>query len=175
MSFEAPPPDPTNPDLLLGIYHYLKEHNVIRDPRDATHKATIAPLWIEPRFGCPAPGQTEGLAEAEISPNPSEGGPGLVVSEEMMTGIPSAPYEGFLRNVHVQFVIRAYNTEIALSFEQQLRILLNDKRGWMMYNVPVNESLVYRALQPVDRSNVAFTYSTEYSFNLTGPFTPVGE
>jgi hypothetical protein len=174
MSFEAPPQDPTNPDLLIGVFEYLRELNLVRDPDDGTHQKTLPPLWIEQRLGVPAPGKQEGLGPTEISPNPSEGGPGLTVGVETATGIPTGPYEGFIRLPHLQFVLRAYTSNIAYEFEEKLRIALNDKRGWMMYNVPVNESMIYRELQPVSRDNIAYTYVTEYQFNLTGPLTPVG-
>lgn len=173
MSFEHAPPDPTDPDLIIGIFEYLKEQGITRDPENASLQKTLPPLWMEPRDGCPAPGPVEGFTAAEISPNPEEGGPGLVVSVEKSTGVPSPAYEGFLRMQHVQFVIRSYIAQTAYAFEQKLRVALNDKRGWMMYNVPVNESLLYRDLQPITRDKIAYTYSLEYQFNLWGAFTPV--
>lgn len=170
MSFELPPPDPTNPDLLIGVFKYLEEKGVVREPSDPTLQEELPPCWIEPRFGCPAPGSGEGLAPAEVSPNPPDG-PGVVVSIERITGIPSGPYEGFLRTDHVQFVVRSYMPQPAFEFEQQVRKNINDKRGWLMFNVPVNESLLFRDLQPISKDNLAFTFSFEYSFMLWGPFT----
>jgi hypothetical protein len=173
VSFDIPPPDPTNPDLILGLFHYLATQGVVRDPLDDTYQSTRPPLWLEPRLGTPAPGPVEGLGETEISPLTPDG-PGLQVGVESLPGIPSGPYEGFLRSSHVQFVVRAERADIAKQFEQAVRALLNDKRGWEMYNVPVNESLLFRDLQPISKDNLAYTYTFEYAFSLWGPFTPVG-
>jgi hypothetical protein len=173
VSFELPPPDPTNPDLLIGIFQYLKGAKLVREPSDETYQDELPPMWIEPRLGCPAPGNVEGLGEAEISPNPPYG-PGVVASIEKITGIPSLPYEGFLRTDHVQFIVRSYTAAPAFEYESKVRALINDKRGWLMYNVPVNESLLFRDLQLISKDNIAFTYAFEYSFSLWGPFTPVG-
>lgn len=166
MSWSAPPPDPTNPDLLDNIRQYLINNGVVRDPRDGTN--TLPPLWISPRFGAPAPGQTEGIKAVEVG-NP------VVAALDDATDIPPARYEGFLRNSHVTLEVRARTAQQAKAFENQVRALLNDKRGWMMVNVPVNESLLYRGFQPISRSNLAFTFQCEYTFVLWGPFTPVGE
>lgn len=164
MSWQAPPPDPTNPDLLDNLRQYLISNGLVRDPRVAGDKP---PLWIAARFGCPAPGQTEGLADSEV-------GPTLVAEIKPATDVPPAPYEGWLRRNHVEFVIRARTPPPAISFENSVRALINDRRGWTMVNVDIIESLIFRGLQPIGSNNLGFTYSTEYQFMLEGPFQPVG-
>lgn len=161
----TPPPDPTNPDLLLGLRGYLAVQGLVRDPRDATSSA--APMWIAPRFGTPAPGQTEGLDPVEI-------GPTLVISAAKTTGIPPARYENFLRMDGVGFVVRSQTAPLAYSFEQQVRAAINDKRGWTMNGVEVNESLLFRDLQPISSDNLGYTFTMEYQFSLWAPFAVAG-
>lgn len=166
MSWDAPPPDPTNPDLLDNIRAYLISQNLVRDPRDGTKQGVLPPMWIMPRFGCPAPGQTESIGEIESDPN-------LVAAINQQPDIPPARYEGWLRRNHVSFVFRSRNPPPALALENQIRAVLNDKRGWMMVNVPVNESLIVRGLQPMGADQIAFNFECEYEFSLAGPFQPI--
>lgn len=161
----SPAPDPTDPDLLEGVSLYLISQGIVRDPSDNSN--TLPPLWIEPRNGTPAPGESEGL-------NPVEVGNDLVVSINRATGIPSPPYEGFIRHDGVEFVVRAIEPSFASSFESKVRAALNDKRGWQMATVPVNESLLFRDLQPIGSDNTGWTYTLEYMFNLWAPFALIG-
>lgn len=166
MSFSDPPPDPTNPDLLNNLRDYLIGLGLVRDPRDGTNP-NLPPMWRFPRFGIPAPGQKEDLRPVEQSTD-------MHVALNYATDIPPARYEGFLRNQHVEIVYRARIPPLALSLENKIRAALNDKRGWMMGLVPVNESLLFRGLQPVSSDNTGFLFTQEYQFVLWGPFTPVG-
>lgn len=165
MSWQAPPPDPTNPNLLGNLRQLLINNGLVRDPRDGT--TTLPPCWISPRFGVPAPGQTDGLKSVEVGPN-------MVVGLNPRTGIPSARYEGFMRVDHVEVVFRARTAEPIQSLENSIRALVSDKRGWMMVNMPVNESLLFSGLQFLASDNLGFVFREEYSFNIQGPFTPVG-
>lgn len=174
MSFEVPPPDPTNPDLLIGIFTYLHERGAVREPMDEANQYKMPTMWIEQRQGYPAPGEEVGNSPVEVTPTLDNDGPGLVVGIDLVPGIPSGPYEGFLRSSHVQFTLRSSRPDLAFKFEQKLRELINDKRGWMMANIPVNESLLYRDLQPIGSDNLGWVHTLEYSFLLWGPFTPVG-
>ena len=167
MSWQAPPPDPTNPDLLDNLRVYLIAQGLVRDPRDGTQKGILPPLWLAPRFGVPAPGQTEGLAASEQDPN-------LVLGAFPATDTPPPPYEGFRRINHVEIVFRGRTPPAVLSIENKIRAAINDKRGWMMANVPVNESLLFRGLQPIGSDNLGWVFNQEYLFELWGPFTPVG-
>lgn len=167
MSWQAPPPDPTNPDLLDNLRAYLIGLGLVRDPRDGSQQNILPPLWIEPRLGVPAPGQKEGL-------NPVESDDKLVVAIRQATDTPPSRYEGFLRHNHVEFLYRGRIPKPVLALENQIRAALNDKRGWTMVNVPVNESLMVRGLQPLGSDPIAFNYIQEYEFSLWGPFTPVG-
>jgi hypothetical protein len=159
------PPDPTNPDLLLNTRSYLIAQGIVRDPRDSSN--SLPPMWIDRRQGVPGPTETEGLAPVEV-------GQTLVVGISKATGTPSAPYEGFIRRDHIEFIVRAVTANLAYAFENQVRTVLNDKRGWMMASVPVDESLLYRDLAPVVSDQFGWTFTMEYQISLWGPFTPVG-
>jgi hypothetical protein len=166
MSWNAPPPDPTNPDLLDNLRAYLISQGLVRDPRDGSQQGVLPPLWIAPRLGVPAPGQTEGINTVESDAK-------LVVAINPATDIPPARYEGWLRYNHVQFVFRGRTPQPVLSLENSIRAAINDKRGWTMGNVAVIESLLFRGLQPLGSDPVAFNYECEYSFAIEGPFQPI--
>lgn len=166
MSWTQPPPDPTSPDLLSNLRQYLINSGLVRSPRDASNPS-LPPMWIAPRFGVPAPGQTEGI-------NPVEVGENMVLGLNPLAGIAPARYEGFLRRDHVEIIYRSRTPQPARSLENSIRALINDKRAWMMVNVPVNESLLFADLSPVESNNLGWTFREEYSFGLWGPFTPVG-
>lgn len=166
MSWNTPPPDPTSPDLLDNLRQFLINQGLVRDPRDATQQGVLPPLWIAPRHGCPAPGQTEGLGDNETDQN-------LVLAINDATDIPPGRYEGFLRHAHVEIVYRGRTSKPVKALENQIRAVINDKRGWTMVNVPVNESLLFRGLQPLGSDSVAYNFVQEYSFDLWGPFTQI--
>lgn len=163
MSWSDPPPDPTNPDLLDNLRQFLISQGIVRDPRDGTQQGILPPLWLAPRLGVPAPGQTEGLQAVETDPK-------LVAAAIPATDIPPARYEGWLRYNHVQFVFRARTPPPALSLENSIRAAINDKRGWTMGSVSVIESLLFRGLQPLGSDPVAFNYECEYTFTIEGPW-----
>lgn len=166
MSWQSPPPDPTNPDLLDNLRAYLISQGVVRDPRDGSNP-NLPPLWLAPRFGVPSPGSTEGI-------NPVEAHKDAVLGAFDATDIPPTRFEGFLRHAHVELVFRTRTAPMAKSLENSIRAAINDKRGWMMANMPVNESLLYRGFQPVGSDNLGYTYTEEYAFDLWGPFQSVG-
>lgn len=172
MSFEAPPPDPTAPDLLDNLRQFLINAGLVRDPRDASKQSSLPPMWLAPRHGVPAPGQTEGLNAAEVSPLPPNG-PGIVMAAIPATDIPPARYEGFLRHNVVDLVFRGRTPQPVLSLENKIRAQINDKRAYQLVNVPVNESLLFRGLQPMGADSVAYNYLESYIFDLWGPFTQV--
>lgn len=152
------PPDPTDPDILEGLRAYLNSLGLAREPAVA---GTEPPMWIAPALGTPAPGEGE---------NPTEVGPTIVVGIRKGTGVPPARYENFLRTDSIQFVVRSAEAWQAYEWEAQVRAALNDKRGWQMANVPVNESLLFKDLQPVGSDNTGYLFTMEYLFNLWTPY-----
>lgn len=164
MSFTNPPPDPTSPDLLTNLRQFLINAGLVRDPRNGS--SSLPPMWVAPRYGTPAPGQTEGLKAQEV-------GKDIVLAINPGTGIPPARYEGFLRHNVVDIVYRGRIPQPVLSLENQIRAQINDKRAYMLVNVPVNESLLFRDLQFLGSDEIAFNYMQSYQFDLWGPFTQV--
>jgi hypothetical protein len=163
--YYSPPPDPTNPDLMLNIRDYLIYQGLVRLPEDGTHPS-LPPMWIEPRYGVPAPEEkTEGGADVEV-------GQGMVTALYWATGIPSKPYESFIRNDCVDFIIRSDTPQPAIAFENNVRIAINDRRGWMMANISVDESLLFRAMSKVSSDEQGWVFSFEYLFTLWGTYSP---
>ena len=132
---------------------YLIAQGVGRDPRTA---GALPPIWREPRDGTPAPGETVG-SSVEMNPD-------AVLGLVKVGGTPPPRHEGFIRWDHVDIWVRVRKAPMAHDLETDIRALLNDKRGWVMAGLLVNESLLVRDLQPVGSSPSGYDYTMEYQF-----------
>jgi hypothetical protein len=167
--WDAYPVDPTNPDLLLNIAAYLIELGFVRDPDTPdVIGSPLPPLWIAPRYGCPAPGETP------QDGNSTEIGVNTVVSMGWATGIAPKRYEGFLRDDGVEFFIRSISPQVPMALDNQIRGALNDRRGWVLNGaVIINESLLTRPIQLLSSDEQGWTYHFEYLFNTWGTMSRV--
>lgn len=142
------------PDLLDAIRTELVSANVVRTPRTA---GSEPPMWLQPRNGAPAPGEGN---------NATERGATAVVSAFLSGGITSQRHEGFIRTDTVDFWLRVTTPQEAVSIESAIRAALNDKRGWTMGGLPMIETLQIRSMQPLGANEQAFSFVTEYSFEV---------
>lgn len=138
------------PDTLTALRDYLVSQGIVRIPRVA---GTAPPMWLEPRNGTPAPGAGD---------NPTEVGDPTVLAAFLGTGIAPKRHEGFIRTDAVTIWVRTRTAPLAHQIEKQLRAALNDKRGWAMAGLQVNESLLFRDLQRVGFDNQGYSGNTEY-------------
>lgn len=136
--------------LLEAMRDHLITAGVVRKPAVA---GALPPLWLEPRNGTPAPG--EGNSPVGVDPD-------LVIGAEMSGGTVSQRHQGFFRFDGVGFTIRSRTAPLAITFESQLRALINDVRQVMWGDLLIIESLQFRPLQPLGRSEQAYDWSTEY-------------
>jgi hypothetical protein len=142
------------PNLLDYVNDYLIAQNLVRDPRVAGSKP---PLWLEPRDGVPAPGESP-------KNNSTEMGPDIVVGAFNAQGIATGRHNGFMRIDAVDFWIRVRRAPLVDDFEKSLRTALHDKRGWSMTGLYVAESLVFRELQRIGADQSGWTFTTQYTF-----------
>ena len=139
-------------DLLTPLRDYLVAQEVVRVPRVAGDEP---PLWLEPRDGVPAPGEGQ---------NETEGGPDVVLGAFRVTGIAPRRHEGFIRIDAVDFWLRSRTPQLAQQTHDLLRDALNDKRGWIMAGLRIEESLMFRDLQRLSSDANGWTYTTEFTF-----------
>lgn len=140
--------------LLDELRTYLVSQGLVRLPRVT---GSVPPMWLEPRGGVPAPGESP-------SGNPTEIGTDAVIGAYENGGIPPGPYNSFQRQDIVQFWVRVKSAPYAKDFERSLRLLLNDKRAWQMAGEQVIESELHVAMQLLTSDAQAFTYTLSYWF-----------
>lgn len=134
--------------LLPEVRAYLVAQSLARVPSTA---GAAAPMWLEPRKGTPAPGESPGQNATEI-------GPTLVIAAWPGGGIPPASYESGFREDIVDFEIRARTAPVAHEWEEQARAALIDKRNWSMGAITIIESLLWRPMQLLSHDEQSYTY-----------------
>ena len=148
------------PDLLTAIRDHLIDGGIARSPRTA---GSLPPLRVAEDV--PAPGESP-------SGNATEIGPTTVLGVEYATGLPSRPWEASVRWDGARFVIRTLDTAEALELYARLRGAflhgagdhIAGHLGFDMAGLWVIEARQWRALQPLERSPQARTYSCEFLF-----------
>jgi hypothetical protein len=103
----------------------------------------------------PAPGEGQNAIEV---------GNDLVMAAIRTSGIAPRRFEGFIKVDAVDFWLRARTPPIAQQAHDQLRDALNDKRGWEMSGLRIEESLMFRDLQRLSADENGWTYTTEFTF-----------
>lgn len=147
--------------LLEHVQHHMIANDLGRDPRGPVlglprEEPTI---WLAPRNGTPAPGESVG--------SPAEANPDLVIGMFQVAGIAPRRHEGFMRIDGLQLWVRARKDPYAREWEVRFRAEFNDKRGWQLADgLPVNESLLFRDLQPVGSGEQGYDFTMEYLFWL---------
>jgi len=138
--------------LIDALRDYLLASAVVRDPRNA---GSLPPCWRTPRDGVPAPGEGEGAAVGED----------VVVGLFPAPGLARDPYDASaLRTDAVDLVIRSRTAPLAIQFDDQIRSLLVDKRGWTMGGLQIVESRLVRPLDLVGSDKQAFDWVAGYTF-----------
>lgn len=145
--------------VLKALRDHLVDEQIVRRTREA---GGLPPLWLAPRNGVPAPGEPEDATANQLI----ERHPDLVVGAYRATGIPSPRHEGFIDRAAVELRIRARTEGLATALHRQLRGELHDRRAWLMGGLRVEESLMFRDLQPIVRDRQGFTYTTEFIFEI---------
>lgn len=150
-----------NERLLKGIRETLANVDAVRVPSVADASPPTPPMWIEPRNGVPAPGQTEGL-------EPTEMGDPVVTALYAVTEIPGDRFEqNIFRRQPVEVWIRARTSPDAFRVDEVLKEQFRDRRNYNLVNgLWISESLVYRGLQRIGPDQSGFTYNTQYIFDI---------
>jgi hypothetical protein len=161
MSATPVPPFPAwAPDQLLpAMRAYLRTNGLVRLPAETGPNASLPTMWLDPKRGVPYPGQTENLGANETDDE-------LVTAAFPATGIPSAPFEGFIVRLNATIWYRALRAPLITSMHEQVRTLLHDKRNYSMNGLLVNESLFFRELQRISADERGYNYNCEVAFTM---------
>jgi hypothetical protein len=145
--------------LLEHVKHHMIANGLGRDERTqptvGVPPAEEPTLWLAPRNGTPAPGESMG---SQVQANPD-----LVVGLFQVAGIAPPRHEGFRRIDGLQLWMRARKEPFVREWEVRFRAEFNDKRGWELADgYPINESLLFRDVQPVGSGEQGYDFTMEY-------------
>lgn len=144
----------SNVDHLNALSNYLVSEGIARIPRNA---GVLPPIWTYPREGVPAPGEGS---------NDVEKGNDVVIGTFPTAGVPTGPYEGFIRNVNVDIRYRVRKASMVRPVDSAIRAVLHDRIAWDMAGLTVIQSLQVRELQPLGADVAGFDFVTEYQFQV---------
>lgn len=145
------------PDLLLpALRDYLAAQGIARVPRVA---GSGHPMWIDRKRGIPYPGQIEDLG-------PNESDPELVFGLYPATGIPSAPFEGFLVKLGATIWYFGKTSPPIQTAHEQIRGVLHDRRNLNMNGLLVNQAQLSREIQRITSNQEGYLYNCEYMFDM---------
>lgn len=138
---------------------YLIAQNIVRKPSVAAPGGdpNRPPLWLEPRNGVPAPGESPNDVTVEI-------GPDSVLGAYLTGGIPARPFESSLRVDTVDVWFRTSGALRAFTLEKLVRAALVDKRNWTMGTQVIIDSEQWRALQRLESNDQGFIFIASYMF-----------
>lgn len=134
----------------------------IRDPRVAgPAEGPPHPMFLEPRDGCPAPGEKKG----------AEDDSGLMAAAFWTGGPPALRQQGFKRTVVVDVWLRAKKPTLAYAVDVAIFTALHGttgagKQGWTMGGLYVIESLQQGQLRRLGADGQAYNFITTYSFEV---------
>lgn len=143
--------------LLDELRDHLVDAGVVRIPRVA---GSAPPMWLSPKAGTPAPGESE-------SDKPNEKGD-PVVSATVSGGIPGGPYVStWRRKPIVEFRFRATKYSAIEQLELDITAAIADRRDFMLAGQYVLECQQWRELQRVASSKAqGHEYLASYWFEL---------
>lgn len=141
--------------LLSAMRDHLIAQAVVRKPSVA---GSTPPLWLEPKLGVPAPGESRSGNTTEAS--------SLVVGAFLTGGFAPAPYGSPIRKPIVDFRFRGSDAQAIETLELDITRQLIDKRDWMMSSQYVIECQQWRALTRLGSDEQGFEYMASYWFEL---------
>lgn len=141
------------PNLLTELRAHLVTAGVVRAP---TVPGSLPVLWIEPRLGVPAPGETPAGGSA------SQAGATAVAGAFITGGFAPQPYESFMRRPIVDFRLRTSTALAAEQLELAITAALIDRRDFMLGALYVIECEQWRALTRLGSDAQGFEFMASY-------------
>lgn len=144
-------------DVLGPLRTYLIAQGIVRNPTTASG---LPPMWLEPQYGTPAPG------ELPRNGNAVQVGADIVLAAFLSGGLPVGPYESSWRIPTIDLRIRGRTSPLVKAIEAQITSAVIDKREWMLGPLLVIESQLWRPLQPLAIDDQSFDFIVSYSFQV---------
>lgn len=146
--------------LLPNFREYLIATGLVRSPNTAgDSQGNPPPLWLDPRFGIPYPGQTENVGEYGFNRT-------FVLGAYPATGIPSPPFEGFRQQRGIEIWYRCTTSPPIHKLHENLRPYIHDIRNFSMNGLLVDQSMLTRELQRISSDNEGYVYNCEIMLDL---------
>jgi hypothetical protein len=142
-------------NLLTELRAHLVTAGIVRTP---TGGGSLPVLWLEPRLGTPAPGETP------VGGSAAQAHATAVVGAFLTNGFAPAPYMSFMRQPIVDLRIRTTTALAAEQLELAITAALIDRRDFMLGAMYVIECEQWRALQRLGSGPQGFEFVTAYWF-----------
>lgn len=151
------------PTLLDFVAAEMIAAGIARNPRVA---GAAPPVFLHPRNGTPAPGESMGAAV--------EVGQDAVIALFHVAGVPTPPREKFRRVLGLDVRIRTRKAPLGIGIEQQLYDLFHDRRdynltvliGAVSHTWRINESMQVRPLGNLGSDTSGFDFSCGFLFDV---------
>lgn len=142
-------------ELILAeeLQDYLVTQGVGQLP-DAAASATVPSIWLAPRDGAPQPRKNENVT---------------ITLVDAQLGASNA-LEAWLEESYVDVIVVARNSGTAKLVHRVIRNLIHPieahggRKQWLMGQLKVEFSTVWRAEQPLAQSDVAYARTASYRF-----------
>ena len=147
------------PRLLVALRDQLVSDGIVRSPGTP---GALPPLWIQPRLGVPAPGETPSGGTAAQSGDP-------VAGAFISGGFPVARFESAWRRPTVEVRIRASKAPAAEDLGEAILAATIDRTDWLMGSRHIIESQMWRPLTPAGSDEQGFDYLLAVAFEIYAP------
>jgi hypothetical protein len=137
--------------LLEAIRDELVAQGIVRP---ATVAGALPPMWLSYRGGLPGPG--EGSTPGRDAD--------LVTGLRFAGGIPTEPLMGFYERRNVDVLFRGKTATRIEDVDRAIDAVLDDRDGWLMGGLRVEQSLRIRPLGEVYSDELAYFMVTSYTF-----------
>lgn len=153
----------TTPDsstLLPNLREYLIATGLVRNPNiPGDANSNPPPVWLDPRYGVPYPGQEENVGEYGYHPT-------MVLGIYPTTGIPSKPFEGFIQQRAVEIWYRCTTSPPIQVMHEALRPYIHDIRNFSMNGLITEQAMLSRELQRISADDEGYVFNCEVMFDL---------
>lgn len=146
------------PRLPTALRTHLAGQGIVRArPSDG---GSLPPLWLQPRFGVPAPGETP-TNGAVIEAHPD-----VVAGAFLSGGFPVGRFESEWRYPTIEIRVRGRTAPLAEDLAEQITAAVIDRTDFDMGGRRIAECQMWRALTPIDSDTQSFDYLVAYRFHV---------
>lgn len=153
-------------EIMEAVQLHLRTNGLTRNP-------TASDAATAPYAGRPVCNRDpmKGLQSPSDEETPSAYNASLLLHLVPATGQPTRPYEGFLQRDFLEFVYYGTNTPDIFDLEDAVARLLDDRRGFTIAGLRIEECMRFRKLSRLRSDESGYLYASEYQFTYvrSGP------